>query len=46
VWVPKNRRKTAYGGLLREIGKVLRKLYPMLGILKVKSTMILFERYS
>ena len=26
MWIPKNRRKIAYGRLQREIGKVLRKL--------------------
>jgi len=32
VWVPKNRRKIAYGRLQREIGKVLRKLCEYKGI--------------
>ena len=76
VWVPKNRRKIAYGKLKRDIGAILRKLCEYKGIdviegtvcadhlhicvsippkysvstivgyLKGKSTMILFERYS
>ena len=76
VWVPKNRRKVAYGKLKKDIGQILRKLCEYKGIevlegtvcadhihiflsippkyaistivgyLKGKSTMILFERYS
>lgn len=76
VWIPKNRRKVAYGSLKRDIREILRKLCEykqieivegtvcadhihlclsippkyavstIVGYLKGKSTMILFERYS
>ena len=76
VWIPKNRRKVAYGNLKRDIREILRKLCEykqieivegtvcadhihlclsippkyavstIVGYLKGKSTMILFERYS
>jgi putative transposase len=76
VWIPKNRRKVAYGNLKRDIRGILRKrceykqieivegtvcadhihlclsippkyaVSTIVGYLKGKSTMILFEKYS
>ena len=52
VFAPKYRRKAIYGKLKADIGAILRELCErkhvsiVMGYLKGKSTMIIFERYS
>ena len=46
VFAPKYRRRVIYGKIKEDIGKILRKLCEFMGYLKVKSSLMIFDKHA